>query len=188
MKVVTAAQMQALDRRTIAEAHIPGLTLMEQAGTGVVTAMEQTYGPLANKRVTILCGKGNNGGDGFVVARLLRRKRARPSVLLLASPKDLQGDASRMYRRFVAAAGAASVQANPNVDQIRRQLQSADLAVDALLGTGLSSPVSDAYKVAVDLLNEICAEKPRPVVGVDLPSGIDADTGAVLGTAVRASL
>jgi ADP-dependent NAD(P)H-hydrate dehydratase / NAD(P)H-hydrate epimerase len=188
MKIVTAAQMQFLDRRTIVEAHIPGLTLMERAGTGLVTAMEQTYGSLANKRVTILCGKGNNGGDGFVVARLLRRKRARPSVLLLASPKDLQGDASRMYRRFTAAAGAASVHAKPNVDRLRFQLQSADLAVDALLGAGLSSPVSGAYQTAIDLLNEISAEKPCPVVAVDLPSGIDTDTGAVLGTAVRASL
>jgi ADP-dependent NAD(P)H-hydrate dehydratase / NAD(P)H-hydrate epimerase len=188
MKIVTAAQMQSLDRRAIAEAHIPGLTLMERAGTGLVTAMEQTYGSLANKRVTILCGKGNNGGDGFVVARLLRRKRARPSVFLLAHPKDLQDDARRMYRRFVAATGAASVQANPNVDQIRRQLQSADLAVDALFGTGLSSPISGMYKAVIDLLNEISAEKEYPVVAVDLPSGIHADTGGVLGSAVRASL
>ncbi|MBA2251911.1 MAG: NAD(P)H-hydrate dehydratase [Nitrospirales bacterium] len=188
MKIVTAAQMQALDLRTITEAHITGLTLMEHAGTGVITAMEHAYGPLANKRVTILCGKGNNGGDGFVVARLLRRKRARPSVLLLAHAKDLQGDAARMYRRFVPAAGFASVHANPNTDRVRSQLQSADLAVDAMFGTGLSSPVSGPYKTAIDLLNDISAEQQYPVVAVDLPSGIHADTGAVLGTAVRASL
>ena len=188
MKIVTATQMQVLDRRTITEAHIPGLTLMENAGAGVVAEMEHAYGPLANKRVTILCGKGNNGGDGLVVARLLRRKRARPSVLLLAHPKDLQGDASRMYRRFVTAAGSASIHANPNAERVRSQLQSADVAVDAILGTGLSSPVSGAYKAAIDLLNEISAEKQCPVVAVDLPSGIHADTGAVLGAAVRASL
>ena len=188
MKVVTAAQMQALDRRTIAESHIPGLTLMEQAGTGVVTVMERTYGPLADKRVAILCGKGNNGGDGFVVARLLRRKRARPSVLLLAQPKDIQGDARRMYRRFVATAGSACVHVNPNTDRLRSELQSAELAVDALLGTGLSSPVSGLYKAAINLLNEISAEKDCAIVAVDLPSGIHADTGAVLGSAVRASL
>jgi ADP-dependent NAD(P)H-hydrate dehydratase / NAD(P)H-hydrate epimerase len=188
MKIVTAAQMQALDRRTITEAQIPGLTLMEHAGTGVVTAMEDAYGPLANKRVTVLCGKGNNGGDGFVVARLLRRKRARPSILLLAHAKDLQGDAARMYRRFVPTAGSASVHANPSIDRVRSQLQSADLAVDAMLGTGLSSPVSSAYKTAIDLLNDISAEKQCPVVSVDLPSGIHADTGDVLGAAVYASL
>jgi NAD(P)H-hydrate epimerase len=188
MKIVTAAQMQALDLRTITEAHISGLTLMEHAGMAAVTAMEQTYGPLANKRVTILCGKGNNGGDGFVVARLLRRKRARPSVLLMAHAKDLQGDAARMYRRFVPAAGSASVHASPNIDRVRFQLQSADLAVDAIFGTGLSSPVSGAYKTAIDVLNEVSAETRCPVVALDLPSGIDADTGAVLGVAVRASL
>jgi ADP-dependent NAD(P)H-hydrate dehydratase / NAD(P)H-hydrate epimerase len=188
MKIVTAAQMQALDRRTITEGRIPGCTLMEHAGTSVVAAMEHAYGPLANKRVTILCGKGNNGGDGFVVAHLLRRKRARPSVLLLAHAKDLQGDAARMYRRFVPAAGSTSVHANPTTDRIRSQLQSADLAVDAMFGTGLSSPVSGAYKTAIALLNEISAEKQCPVVAVDLPSGIHADTGAILGAAVRASL
>jgi hydroxyethylthiazole kinase-like uncharacterized protein yjeF len=158
MKIVTATQMQALDRRTITEAHITGLTLMEHAGTGVVEAMERVYGPLINKRVAILCGKGNNGGDGFVVARLLRRKRARPSVLLLARAKDLHGEAARMYRRFVTASGSASVQANPNTDCIRSQLQSTDLVVDALLGTGLSSPVSGTYETAINLLNEISSE------------------------------
>jgi NAD(P)H-hydrate epimerase len=188
MKIVTASQMQGLDHRTITEAHIPGLTLMENAGMCVVAAMEQAYGPLTNKRVTILCGKGNNGGDGFVIARLLRRKRARPSVLLLAHTKDLKGDASRMYRRFVATAGLASVHANPNPGRMRSLIQSTDLAVDALLGTGLSSPVSGAYQVAIDLLNEISTAKQFPVVAVDLPSGVHADTGAILGTAVRATL
>ena len=188
MKIVTAAQMQALDRRTITEAHVPGLTLMERAGTAVVTAMEHVYGPLANKRVTILCGKGNNGGDGFVVARVLRRKQARPSVLLFAHAKDLQGDAARMYRRFVPGTGSASVHANPTTDRIRSRLQSTDLAVDALFGTGLSAPVVGAYKTAIDLLNDLSAGKQCPVVAVDLPSGIHADTGAVLGAAVRASL
>ena len=188
MKIVTAAQMQALDHRTITEAHIPGLTLMEHAGTGVITAMEHAYGPLAHKRVTILCGKGNNGGDGFVVARLLRRKRARPSVLLLAHAKDLQGDAARMYRRCVPSGGSAAVHVNPNTERVRSELQSADLVVDAMLGTGLSSPVSGTYKAAIDLLNDISAEKQCPVIAVDLPSGIHADTGVVLGAAVRASL
>jgi ADP-dependent NAD(P)H-hydrate dehydratase / NAD(P)H-hydrate epimerase len=135
MKIVTAAQMQALDSRTITEAGIPGRTLMEQAGTAVVAAMEHAYGSLAQKRVTVLCGKGNNGGDGFVVARLLRGKRARPSFLLLAHANDVKGDAGRMYRRFVAAAGSASVHAIPKADRIQRELHAADLVVDALFGT-----------------------------------------------------
>ena len=87
MKIVTASQMQALDRRTIVEAGIPASALMENAGKGVVATMERVYGSLANKTVSVLCGKGNNGGDGFVVARLLRRKRALPRVLLFAHAK-----------------------------------------------------------------------------------------------------
>src|ERR671916_610194 len=93
MKIVTAAQMQALDRRTITEAGIPGSVLMDHAGTGVVRAMEEIFGSLAGKAVSIVCGKGNNGGDGFVVARLLRLRRARPQVLLIAKTADLKGDA-----------------------------------------------------------------------------------------------
>ena len=112
MKIVTASQMQALDRRTIVEAGIPASALMENAGKGVVATMERVYGSLANKTVSVLCGKGNNGGDGFVVARLLRRKRARPRVLLFAHAKEITGDAKQMYRRFVAAAGSASVGAS----------------------------------------------------------------------------
>ncbi|MGH7261339.1 MAG: NAD(P)H-hydrate epimerase, partial [Nitrospiraceae bacterium] len=93
MKIVTAAQMKELDRRTIEEAKVPGATLMERAGSGVAEAMARAYGPLAGKAVTVLCGKGNNGGDGFVVARLLRKQRAKVRVLLLARPGDLTGDA-----------------------------------------------------------------------------------------------
>ncbi|MBM4124649.1 MAG: bifunctional ADP-dependent NAD(P)H-hydrate dehydratase/NAD(P)H-hydrate epimerase, partial [Nitrospira sp.] len=108
MKIVTAAQMQALDRRAMTEARIPSLTLMERAGAGVVAAMEQTFGPLRGKTVTICCGKGNNGGDGFVVARLLAQRRVRVQVLLMAKATDLAGDAKVVYRRFAKRAGAST--------------------------------------------------------------------------------
>ena len=91
--IVTAEQMRALDHRTITEAQVPSLVLMERAGTEVVTHLEARYGPVAGKTVVIVCGKGNNGGDGFVIARLLRRKKARVHVLLLASVADLSRDA-----------------------------------------------------------------------------------------------
>jgi hydroxyethylthiazole kinase-like uncharacterized protein yjeF len=184
MKIVTAAQMKELDRRTIAEAKVPGATLMERAGSGVVEAMGRAAGPLAGKTVTILCGKGNNGGDGFVVARLLRKQRAAVRVLLLAGPGDLSGDAKTMYRRFLSAAGAKSVSAAPSADTIRTSLAQSDLIVDALLGTGLSASVSAPYRTAIEAINEASV----PVVAVDLPSGIHADTGAVMGAAVRADM
>ena len=184
MKIVTAAQMQALDRRAITEAHIPSLTLMDHAGTSVVAAMEQTFGSLAGKTVAVLCGKGHNGGDGFVVARLLTRKRARVQVLLMTRVADLAGDAKTMYRRFVSTGGASAVHACPSSAKLQTLLGTSDLIVDALLGTGLSAPITGPYRTAIDCINGAG----RPVTAVDLPSGIHADTGMVLGAAVRASL
>ncbi len=184
MFLVTAAQMQSLDRRTIEEAKVPGTTLMERAGRGVVEALEQAFGSPAGKRVTIFCGKGNNGGDGFVVARLLRRKRARVSVLLLADPKELRGDAQSMYRRLVRSAGASVVTAQPAKGRIRERADHADFLIDALLGTGLSSPVKGRYQEAIAAMNGSLA----PTIAVDLPSGIHSDNGEILGTAVAASL
>src|SRR5437016_3624134 len=184
MKIVTAAQMQALDRRTITEARIPGLTLMSRAGASVVAAMERVFAPLSGKAVAVVCGKGNNGGDGFVVARLLRQKRARARVLLMSQASDLTGDARTMYRRFMREAGKSAVHVCPAHDRTRTLLESSDLIVDALLGTGLSAPVTGPYRTTIEAINDAG----RPVIAVDLPSGIHADTGVVLGTAVRAFL
>lgn len=184
MKIVTAAQMQALDRLAITEAQIPSLTLMAHAGAGVVAAMERVFGAPAGKRVVVVCGKGNNGGDGFVVARLLKQKRARVHAVLMTRPADLVGDAKAMYRRFIGAAGAAAVHSCPSPERLRALLGSCDLIVDALLGTGLSAPITGPYQAAIEAINHA----DRPVTAVDLPSGIHADTGAILGAAVRARL
>src|SRR5262245_45842948 len=101
MKIVTAMQMQALDRRTITEGRVPSLTLMERAGAGTADFIQDRFGPLAGKRITIACGKGNNGGDGLVIARLLRQRRAIVTVLLLAPATELSRDAKTMYRRWL---------------------------------------------------------------------------------------
>lgn len=185
MKIVTAAQMQALDRRAIKDARIPSLSLMENAGTAVVVAMEQTFGSLAGKHVLIVCGKGNNGGDGLTIGRLLRRRRAYPKMLLLTRTGELSGDAKTMYRRFVSAGGASAVYACPSADRIRALINTSHLIVDALLGTGLSSAVAGPYQLAIEAINQ---SPDVPVTAVDLPSGIHADTGAVMGVAVRAAL
>ncbi|MBI3603512.1 MAG: NAD(P)H-hydrate dehydratase [Nitrospirae bacterium] len=184
MKIITAAQMQALDRRAMTEARIPSLTLMDRAGAGVVEAMAQAFGPLRGKTVTVFCGKGNNGGDGLVVARLLKRQRVRVQVLLMTKATDLAGDATIMYRRFTKAAGAATLHNAPSSEQTRTLLGKSHLIVDALLGTGLSASVTGPYRTAIEAINA----SDLPVIAVDLPSGIRADTGAVMGTAVRAAL
>ena len=184
MKIVTAHQMRELDRRTIHEAGVPGKTLMERAGAGVVSAMEDTFGALKGKTVTIFCGKGNNGGDGFVVARLLRQKRCAVQVCLLGRTNDLKGDAKLMYQRFVRGAGRAKVLSTPAPDHVHRLIRDSHVLVDALLGTGTSSPVTGPYLEAIQAMNASEAS----IVAVDLPSGIDADTGDTLGTAVEADL
>ena len=184
IKIITAAQMQELDRRTISEAHIPATTLMERAGSGIVSCLEQRLGPLRGKTVTVICGKGNNGGDGFVAARLLRRRHANVRVLALAPTSELSRDAATMYRQFVRGTGKSSVYLYTSKAQAQAFLQDCDIVVDALLGTGLSSAVTGRYAEAIDVINETG----RPVVAVDLPSGLHADTGTILGRAVRASL
>ncbi len=184
MKIVTGTQMQLLDRRTITESHVPGRVLMERAGQGVVKYLEQRFGPLRGKTVTILCGKGNNGGDGLVAARLLYRQRARIHVVLLAPASNLSRDAATMYRRFLAVAGRSSVRPFRPSDETHALLDSSDLVIDALLGTGLSAEVTGSYLAAIELINN----SGKPVIAVDVPSGLHADNGLILGRAVRATM
>ena len=154
MKIVTATQMQALDRRTITEARVPGLTLMERAGSGTANFLRNRFGPLTGKRVTIVCGKGNNGGDGLVIARLLRQHRARVTVLLLTPAAELSRDAKAMYRRWLRVGGTSATKSFRSPEQAEALLADSELIVDALLGTGLSTPVTGAYREAIRLMNE----------------------------------
>jgi hydroxyethylthiazole kinase-like uncharacterized protein yjeF len=183
-KIITGTQMQELDRRTIGEARIPAKVLMERAGSGLVACLEQAFGSAQEKRVIILCGKGNNGGDGFVAARLLHRRRAQVQVLMMSPASDLSRDAATMYRQFVRTAGKSAVHLYASKSHMHSLLRESDLIIDALLGTGLSTEITGRYADAIDSINEAG----RPVVAADLPSGLHADTGAILGRAVRASL
>ncbi|MDF0642889.1 MAG: NAD(P)H-hydrate dehydratase [Nitrospira sp.] len=184
MKVVTAAQMQALDRRTIVEGRVPGIVLMERAGQEVVKHLEAQFGSPRARTITVICGKGNNGGDGLVVARLLHRCGAKVRVFLLTPVSALTRDAAVMYRRFIRTAGRSSILPFRVEDRTRTLLAASDLVVDAILGTGLCTDVIGTYRDAINLLNQ-CG---RPTVAVDIPSGIHADSGSALGAAVDASL
>ena len=176
--------MQALDRRTITEAHISSPLLMERAGEGIVRHLEEHCGPARGKTITILCGKGNNGGDGLVVARLLHRRHAQIHVVLLTAVTDLGRDAATMYRRLVRVMGRTAIVQFRSVDQVRPLLASSDILVDALLGTGLSSLVTGSYREAIELINSVG----KPIIAIDIPSGLHADTGTILGSAIRATL
>jgi NAD(P)H-hydrate epimerase len=146
--------------------------------------MSQRYGSLSGKTIGIVCGKGNNGGDGLVVARLLKKQKAIVRVLLMAPLSALSSDAKTMYQRLVRARGKSSVVVSPHPAQAAALLNSCDVIVDALLGTGLAAPVTDAYQAMIEAMNA----SHRPIVAVDIPSGIHGDTGVVMGSAVTASV
>ncbi len=184
MKVLTAAEMQRIDRLTSERYGVPSLTLMENAGRGVVEFLAGRFSPLAAHRMTILCGRGNNGGDGLVVARLLRQQGLRPRVVLLAEPAALQGDAAVNFERL-AASGAPEIA--PEVQawkSLKPSLKDTTLLVDAILGTGLSKPLEGFL---LEVVRDIRDEFPQArVVAVDLPSGVSADRGELIGESVLA--
>ncbi len=177
MKIVTAAEMREIDRVTSERFGVPSLTLMENAGAAVAKFVASQYPSL--KRVGIICGRGNNGGDGFVAARKLHEAGKDVQVLLLAEPPDLRGDAAEMFTKLpVAPVVASSIE--PLKADAAQHVFKAEILLDAILGTGFRPPVSGLYAEAIAALNRAAA----PVVAVDIPSGADADlmsaqTGAV---------
>jgi hydroxyethylthiazole kinase-like uncharacterized protein yjeF len=180
MKIVTVAEMRAIDRATTERFGIPSLTLMEDAGAAVADYVLTQHA--AARRVVVFCGKGNNGGDGFVAARRLHQQGRKVQVILLASPSDLRGDAALMFAKLPAAAIAVHSSDELKSDRVRLSLP-ADLYLDAILGTGFKPPLSGLYAEAIAILNA----SPIPVVAVDIPSGADADaTSLQTGTIARA--
>jgi hydroxyethylthiazole kinase-like uncharacterized protein yjeF len=168
MKITTAEEMRAIDRVTTERFGVPSLTLMETAGGAVARFILKHY-PEAN-RVAVICGKGNNGGDGFVVARKMHRAGRVVEVLLLASRTELKGDALAMFERLplrpVEVTSLQDLEAESS-----RSLANCDLIVDAILGTGFRPPVTGLYADAIAAMNR----SDKPVVAIDIPSGADSD-------------
>lgn len=184
MKILTAAQMQRIDRMTTERYGVPSLTLMENAGRGVLEFLEERFAPLAQQRIVILCGRGNNGGDGLVVARLLRDRGLKPKVLLFAGPQKVQGDAADNLERLAISGKPEIVESLEAWQRIKPSLEGTTLVVDALLGTGLTKPLGGLLLQVVREVNTELAS--AQVVAVDLPSGISADSGELIGEHVRA--
>ena len=182
MKIVTSHTMQGLDKQAIEECGISGLELMENAGQQCVDAIVSAFG--SQGRAVIIAGKGNNGGDGYVIARLLSQTGWDVTVYILAERSQITGDAAVNLDRLPED----TVVHCPNPGQLSSQypgkIAQADVIVDAILGTGLRSDVADVYREAIEIINAAN----RPVLAVDIPSGIHGTTGRVLGDAVRASL
>jgi len=185
VKLVTAAQMRSIDRRAIEDFGVPGLLLMENAGRAVVEAMERFFGGLSGRRYAVVCGRGNNGGDGLVVARLLHAGELPVLCVLLARADALQGDAAVNLERARQAGVEIHAAADPAAfAPLKWRLSQCDVVVDAILGTGLAREVSGLAREAVEFLGNL----DRPVVSVDIPSGLSADTGKVQGVALTAAL
>ncbi len=185
MRILNAEQMREADRRTIKDIGIASLVLMENAGRQVVAAIESLYPDLGERRVAIVCGKGNNGGDGFVVARTLRQRRVDVSVFVIGKVTEIKGDA-RINLEILGRIGQNVVEV---ADETAWELHGAeitghDLIIDAMFGIGLSAPLTGFYETVVADLNEGGV----PIVSIDMPSGMSADTSDLIGAAIDATV
>lgn len=174
---LTCAEVRALDRWAIDTIGIPAIVLMENAGRGMAELLQRLgiHGP-----VVICCGKGNNGGDGMVVARHLATFDIAVKVLLFADPATLSAEAKTNYGILERLDIPRRVLINPA--DIQTELNSADWIVDALFGTGLRGPIQEPLASLIKVINDV----PAQVLAVDIPSGLDDDTGQPLGPTIRA--
>ena len=183
MTTLTRAEVRDLDRRAIESYGVPGVVLMENAGRNVADFIWAEGGGRPHPTV-VCCGRGNNGGDGFVIARHLEIRGFETGVLLFCEPAELSGDAAINHRVLTAAGQSLIVLgATPDANNLNRRLSSADWIVDALLGTGTQGAIREPYLTAIAAINRAG----KKVFAVDLPSGMDCDTGQPLGACVQAN-
>jgi hydroxyethylthiazole kinase-like uncharacterized protein yjeF len=187
MKILTAAQMSEVDRLTTDLYRIPSLLLMESAGRAVVDELGSVFPKLADKRVLIICGKGNNGGDGLVVARYLAIRGGKPEILLFGDPDRLTGDPLTNWN--IARALSIPIRVFHSGHEFQESIQTLripDIIVDALFGTGLVKPIGPELAPVLQWIETLSGK--AFVVAVDIPSGLFADSPEIHGPAVRADL
>jgi len=184
MILVTANEMQAMDRRTIEDFGLPGMVLMENAGRGAIRFLLKQFPNLENARVGVIAGRGNNGGDGFVIARYLKQKGIQVQVYLLAERHRVQGDALANLKLLKPLeVPVVEIPDNASFSKIKSEMDGLDILIDAILGTGLKSDVTGYFKTIIDYINRLN----KPVFAVDMPSGLNSDTGQPCGTCIRAT-
>jgi len=183
MYLVTASEMQSMDRRTIETFGLPGRLLMENAGRGATQFLLQTFTGLTGKKVAVIAGRGNNGGDGFVIARCLFQKGIAVHVYLLAESKTIRGDAA-VNLNLLRPLGIPvdEIADGSAFNRSKTAMRHQDVWVDAILGTGLKSDVDGYFREIIDFINALN----KPVFSVDIPSGLDSDTGHPRGACIRA--
>jgi len=185
MKVVDASTMRQLDERAIKGYGIPGVILMENAGRGVTDLILKGFPQVLGKKVAIFAGKGNNGGDGLVVARHLSNRGVKVAVYLLGRTTDIKGDARANLDIWKAMKGEVrEILSSEDIKGYGSEIRHAGLIVDAIFGTGLLSSVEGLYGEVIDFINSLH----KPVVSIDVPSGLDASTGHILGHCIKAEV
>ena len=185
MKLAKASEIRALDRRAIDEYGVPGVVLMENAGRATVEAIRRWRGRLSGQTVLIVVGPGNNGGDGLVVARHLHQAGCQVVVLALVRPAAWSGEAAINWRTVQKLpVRVVEIIDNEKAQASQMEFRQVDFVVDAIFGTGLRRVVAGHFATVIDLINQ-CG---RPVVAVDIPSGLDSDSGKPLGCCLRADI
>ena len=182
---VSRDEMRELDRKAIEDYEIPGVLLMENAGRNVAEEVMKMLSKGSNKEIAIICGKGNNGGDGFVIARHLHNKGYDVSVFLLAKSKDVLGDGDAGLNFKIIKnmdIETNEVLSVADIEHMARQISNCALIVDAIFGTGLNGELREPAMSVVIKINELKI----PVVSVDIPSGLDCNKGKVLGACIKA--
>ena len=185
MYLLKASEMKEADRYTIEKIGIPGMVLMENAGVAVANALNEAFPPEDGRKIIVFCGKGNNGGDGFVVARHLFLGGDDVDVVLLGKRDQLSGDA--VMNMKIADRLGVSIEEITGIEDMEKsgiRLDEYDIIVDALLGTGIQKSAVGLYSYAIELINSAVSF----VVSVDIPSGLNADAGKLIGPAVEADL
>jgi NAD(P)H-hydrate epimerase len=194
MKALTAAEMQEVDRLTTERFGVPSHALMEAAGRSVAEVFLEQYGFRNAEppgQIAVLCGKGNNGGDGFVVARYLKEEAEQVHVYLFAKPEELKGDAAKNFQRWrEQSGGVTALQTETDWEKAWSEISGAAVIVDALLGTGIRGPATGLIAQAIENVNclsrNATAARPAWVVAVDMPSGLPSDGEAAAGPVVQA--
>ena len=184
MYLVTADEMREMDRKTIDEFGLPGRVLMENAGRGAFEFLMETFPGIGNLRVGVLAGRGNNGGDGYVIARYLAHRNIDVGIYLLADRSRVSGDAAANLE-LLGPLGipVMEIPDHEHFDPFRRTMRAKDLWIDAILGTGLTSEVRGIFRDVIDFVNSL----EKPVFAVDVPSGLNSDTGQTCGSCIRAT-
>ncbi|MFZ2631435.1 MAG: NAD(P)H-hydrate dehydratase [Desulfosalsimonadaceae bacterium] len=183
MHLVTAEEMREMDRQTIEEFGLPGRVLMENAGRGASRVLMGHFLDIAEKKVGVIAGRGNNGGDGFVMARYLAQAGSRVTVYLLSESSRLAGDAAANFNLLAPLQiPVREITDDTRLNELKPEMAGQDVWVDAIFGTGLNSDITGVFKSAIDFLNTLN----RPVLAVDIPSGLNADSGRICGVCLSA--